>query len=307
MSQKNCAVVIYHHPCTDGFAAAWAFKKSTFPELYRRVKYVPTSYGVGLKDVPMLDGFVNDVFILDFSFSRQDTALIASQVDNVLVLDHHKTAQVDLENWTDKPDNVQVIFDMNRSGAGLAWDYFNLVRASRPQIINYVEDRDLWKHVLHASVAMNAPIKLIPFGNFDEFDKLAVQIETDPSGVIAMGQLLVKQKDTYVEQLVKLARACKFETASRVWISGLCVNCTFQFASDVGNELAKISGTFGATYYTDATGATNWSLRSIGDFDVSEIAKAFGGGGHKNAAGFKLFPTDEVEKEGVKVWAISEN
>jgi phosphoesterase RecJ-like protein len=27
-------------------------------------------------------------------------------------------------------------------------------------------------------------------------------------------------------------------------------------------------------------------LRSIGDFDVSKIALEFGGGGHKNAAGF---------------------
>jgi oligoribonuclease NrnB/cAMP/cGMP phosphodiesterase (DHH superfamily) len=28
------------------------------------------------------------------------------------------------------------------------------------------------------------------------------------------------------------------------------------------------------------------ALRSVGDFDVSEIAKQYGGGGHKNAAGF---------------------
>jgi nanoRNase/pAp phosphatase (c-di-AMP/oligoRNAs hydrolase) len=29
-----------------------------------------------------------------------------------------------------------------------------------------------------------------------------------------------------------------------------------------------------------------YSLRSIGDFDVSELAKRYGGGGHKNSAGF---------------------
>jgi uncharacterized protein len=33
-----------------------------------------------------------------------------------------------------------------------------------------------------------------------------------------------------------------------------------------------------------------WGLGSMGDFDVSEIAKAYGGGGHKNAAGFQSFP-----------------
>jgi oligoribonuclease NrnB/cAMP/cGMP phosphodiesterase (DHH superfamily) len=39
------------------------------------------------------------------------------------------------------------------------------------------------------------------------------------------------------------------------------------------------------------------ALRSIGDFDVSEIAKANGGGGHKNAAGYKF----DVLKELVKI------
>jgi nanoRNase/pAp phosphatase (c-di-AMP/oligoRNAs hydrolase) len=32
----------------------------------------------------------------------------------------------------------------------------------------------------------------------------------------------------------------------------------------------------------------NCSLRSNGGYDVSVIAKAFGGGGHKNAAGFEV-------------------
>ena len=34
-------------------------------------------------------------------------------------------------------------------------------------------------------------------------------------------------------------------------------------------------------------GVFNYSLRSKGDFDVSELAKRHGGGGHKNAAGFQ--------------------
>ncbi|NIV11578.1 MAG: bifunctional oligoribonuclease/PAP phosphatase NrnA, partial [Aliifodinibius sp.] len=31
-----------------------------------------------------------------------------------------------------------------------------------------------------------------------------------------------------------------------------------------------------------------YSLRSRGDFDVSALAERFGGGGHKNAAGFRV-------------------
>ena len=41
------------------------------------------------------------------------------------------------------------------------------------------------------------------------------------------------------------------------------------------------------SYFKTNSGKYKYSLRSKGDFDVSIIAKAFGGGGHKNAAGFE--------------------
>jgi oligoribonuclease NrnB/cAMP/cGMP phosphodiesterase (DHH superfamily) len=44
---------------------------------------------------------------------------------------------------------------------------------------------------------------------------------------------------------------------------------------------------FSASYFIKE-GKKIYSLRSRGDFDVSVIAKAFGGGGHKNAAGFSV-------------------
>jgi len=64
------------------------------------------------------------------------------------------------------------------------------------------------------------------------------------------------------------------------------------FSSDLGHALSKLSGTYGLTY--------NWygkrqyyecGLRSIAEFDVSELAKVFSGGGHKNASGFTVDQT----------------
>jgi nanoRNase/pAp phosphatase (c-di-AMP/oligoRNAs hydrolase) len=71
---------------------------------------------------------------------------------------------------------------------------------------------------------------------------------------------------------------------------GLAVNCSPQFSSDVGHKLALLSGTFGCTWQVEnfLTGGAKFSLRSNGDYDVSAIAKANGGGGHKNAAGFYM-------------------
>ena len=44
----------------------------------------------------------------------------------------------------------------------------------------------------------------------------------------------------------------------------------------------------GLTWFERADNQIQFSLRSIGDIDVSEIAKVYIGGGHKNAAGFRL-------------------
>jgi phosphoesterase RecJ-like protein len=65
----------------------------------------------------------------------------------------------------------------------------------------------------------------------------------------------------------------------------------------------------GISLREDQTGLIKLSLRSWGDKDVQTIAAAFGGGGHRNAAGASLSgPLAEVEQRLVdyiqKAWAI---
>ena len=47
---------------------------------------------------------------------------------------------------------------------------------------------------------------------------------------------------------------------------------------------------FVGSYFEDANGTRRWSLRSRPDFDVSEVAKKLGGGGHRQASGFREKP-----------------
>ena len=68
-----------------------------------------------------------------------------------------------------------------------------------------------------------------------------------------------------------------------------CVNTTI-LVSEVAGCLAETysDAPFGAIFFVLNTGEVVYSLRSRGEFDVSEVAKQYGGGGHKNAAGFKI-------------------
>jgi hypothetical protein len=71
-------------------------------------------------------------------------------------------------------------------------------------------------------------------------------------------------------------------------INGLAINASALFASELGNLLAINSGTFGLIWQVGADGLVKASLRACGKIDVAHIATSFGGGGHPNAAGFRM-------------------
>ena len=122
------------------------------------------------------------------------------------------------------------------------------------------------------------------------------------------GQAILRAHDQNVQSVVKgAARNCSIvpavidsvESYKSPWVwwhdeehgdtcgaNGLAANCPPHLQSDVGHELANQSGTFGLLWFIDKDNNCRCSLRSNGDYDVSAIAKAFGGGGHRNAAGF---------------------
>ena len=60
------------------------------------------------------------------------------------------------------------------------------------------------------------------------------------------------------------------------------------FSSQIGNIIANKLPPMGIVWYEEKDGSVHVSLRSIGDTDVSKMAKKFGGGGHKHAAGFRV-------------------
>jgi len=51
---------------------------------------------------------------------------------------------------------------------------------------------------------------------------------------------------------------------------------------------------FSVSYCDRADGKRSYSLRSRNGFDVSVVAKAFGGGGHPGAGGFTLSAPDII-------------
>lgn len=295
------AVVIYHFPCMDGFASAWAFNQLKESDYGKdNVSYIPDNYPAESANEQELEGY--DVYILDFSYPRDALARMCQYANKVILLDHHKTAQADLENWEDKPANLEIIFDMTRSGAKITWEYFAPLDMDSA-LIEYVSDRDLWKFALANSKAINAVVAQTPY-TFEKYKELDDAIYATPVMTYKLGESLMNQHQKFCEEMAESARKLIITTEDGIQHEGLAVNTTYQFASEVGNILAKKSGTYGATYFSDKEGAVKFSLRSIGDYDVSVIAKQCGGGGHKNASGFILHPNETDRSDTIKVWTI---
>lgn len=165
-------LVIYHGNCFDGFTAAWIARK--FLPNPDDIVFHSGVYGCEppWKEIERADR----VFILDFSYPRDVMIRIASLMrdktsrpDGFLVLDHHISAQKDCEGL----DFCR--FDMEQSGAGLAWQYFSSGKQESviPNWIEMVEDRDLWRFNYGGTKAFHAYMASyeMTFENWDAFDR----------------------------------------------------------------------------------------------------------------------------------------
>lgn len=286
-------LVIYHGGgCFDGFCCAWLFHLA-FPE----ADFVAAQY-----DQPPPDVAGRDVLMADFSYGRDVLLEMNAKAKSLVVLDHHKTAEEALRGLS------FCTFDMTKSGGRMVWEWlwekqllppkyigapFGPYHA--PWLVHYTEDRDLWKWELPLSREINAALRSHPmdFGLWDTMAFWQYHIRliqgharvSDPGFDLHKfaddGRAILRAEAQVVAQHVKNAR--EIEIAGH---KVLAANATTQF-SEIAGELAK-DRPFGACYFDRGDGQRVWSLRSReGGVDVSQIAKMFGGGGHKQAAGFQ--------------------
>mgnify|MGYP001565300630 CR=1 FL=1 len=316
-------LVIFHNPCADGSGAAFA----AWCKFGEEAEYRPAKYG----DAAPTDDEVRgrDVYVLDFSYPRAELERVATAAGRLVVLDHHKTAEADLAGLP------YAKFDMGKSGAVMTWEHLH-PGVEVPEVLLYVEDRDLWRWALPRSREVSAALSARGVSedfralNFDPSCMRLPENLVQQGGLFNLGnegEAILRMQRRYVEVIAATAekvvlqypgardfshKACprhrvhgdftrdccddclgvaRYGVETFVLVSCLAVGSTI-LQSEVGNVLAERSRDAGAqplaaVWYRDGErGVFRVSLRSVGDFDVSVIAKAHGGGGHRNAAGF---------------------
>jgi len=265
--EKLC---IYHGNCLDGFAAAWAVRFA----LGDRVEFYKGIHQQAPPDVKD-----RDVILVDFSYKRDVLETMLGVAASITILDHHISAEKDLSALL-RAGRIKGLFDMDKSGAMLAWQWFNPEQPA-PALIAYIQDRDLWQFRLDGSREINAALSSYPY-DFCLWDKFMA----DDAAVEALrrdGQAIERKLQNDVQQLIASG-------VRRMVIGGYDVpvlNVSSAYVSDAGHILS-VGEAFAACYWDHANGRS-FSLRSdIDGMDVAEVAKKYGGGGHEKAAGFTV-------------------
>lgn len=260
--------VLYHASCPDGWAAAYC----AWTVLGDESEYIPVQYQEPAP--PIEEG--DRVYIVDFSYPREVLIEMEAKLSEIRVLDHHKTAQENLLGLN------FALFDMQKSGAMLAWEYWH-PKEPAPELIRYIQDRDLWKHELPFTEEIYVALRQYPF-EFPVWHELALLSSSEFVARLSSegAPLLAERKREIAE------KASQFHWEN---IGGYRVPVVEadRYYSDIANLLCKQHPDVPfAACYRFQNGKKKWDLRSIGDFDVSIIAKQFKGGGHKNSSGFSI-------------------
>ena len=269
-------LIIYHgRRCPDGFGAALAAWLFYGPE----AEFLALDHG-DIQSVAQLPALQERaVYILDFSFSAEILSAIDAQAAKLVMLDHHKSAAEALTGFACRCGVVH--FDMHKSGARLAWEFFHPA-APVPALVRYIEDRDLWTWHYPESAGYLAALDMEPL-DFARWAEIAAFTPAQTDEFMHRGQAMDEKFSKLAADIAESAQPLVFNGQS-----GLMVNAPGVFHSLIGNLLSAKSMTFALMWTVGKDGMVKIGLRSQRNYDCIPLAQSLGGGGHAQACGCKI-------------------
>lgn len=304
----------FYHTDVDGKCAGAIVKKWWDNQLQTLsdgisldvAEYFPIDYK---DDFPFDEILTNEeIYIVDFSLQKEGEFKKLQEITkDITWIDHHKTA---IEKHPDIQD-LKGIRDISKAGCELAWQYF-FPNKDIPLAVTYVGRYDVWDfsefgeilNEFQAGIRLQEHYPESPIWQgllkesykltIDELEKLQSErpnIHLKPNGqigglddvlenILKEGKIALKFRTNRYASLVK---AFSFFTEFEGY-KAICCN--------VGSVSSQLFDSVKEDYdlmIPFVFDGKQWtvSLYTKKDIDCSEIAKKYGGGGHKQAAGFQ--------------------
>jgi len=286
--------IIYHKNCYDGFAGFFLLHHNNLIDT-DAIIYPDQPFSKIIP--PDIDN--KDVIIVDVAYGIEILEEISKKTKSLLFIDHHVSTHLDIKNVNFK--NTTVIYDKQHSGSWLVWNNFYNSKKI-PSFIRYIEDSDTGKYSFNSTKSFMI--------------SLEVNYDLEPT----MNNLIKWEKLFNKKEIIHLIKLGKFYLQYDDTLTNInkkkYVFTTFpsQMIFEKYNDIFKKKGQYKVAVYT---GSPCPSIRSLSEkiqlesdcdifmiwnyqldkkktiitmrsnkVDISEIAKAFGGGGHEGASSF---------------------
>lgn len=305
-------IYIYHHNDHDGIIAAGVLYNHLSERRKQQVIFNMIDYNVELNFDHINFGNCDEVYFLDYSFSSKHNQeefkkLLERRIDgdDVVWIDHHKTSIGLFDDY-----NITGI--RNTALCGAAWtylwcndlmnSYYNLSKEEAsnkfhdceggiPVFLKYIDDYDCWKKMymatndFHYGLILSDPRDLIIERLLDKnidgaFLYMEYQVIIE-QGKQIQAYLNFENKEYHIDMY-------GFEYTLPEEHGGLKCFCLNRKGNSImfGDKIKEYDVVI-PFYYNN--GKWTYSIYSIKeDIDCSEVAKTYGGGGHKGAAGFTI-------------------
>ena len=302
-------LIASHANCLDGAVAAWiaydAISNMCHLLKVNEVKIIYLNYdeeSVNELKNHRQSRMYDCLFILDYSVSTDVLLDLeeAHPIGNIVLLDHHETAFLNLLGEGVHPNKrtiyraaSTVILDASKSGCLLTWDYF-YGEGPVPRLVTYVNDHDLWKKRLPHTKEVAAYLKwtnqkytvdaMYKMNNLFQEDKSFEALVREGASFLRFQNLLIEQLLLYVKYRDDAYRDI---TYGEITVDAAVNNDILKLVSEIGEAIYKTKPVVARVRCKLADGRYKVSLRSNrDDINCATLAKEHGGGGHKGAASY---------------------
>lgn len=289
VSVKSKILNYYHKDCLDGSSSACALIKK-FGE---NVKCIALSHEYAISEIvnEITNNEYEEIYFTDFCLKEEDMKKVLSVYTNpVKVIDHHDGVETYLKLLENKFNNFTYIFDNNKSGAMLTWEYF-FKEYEIPETIKRVQDRDIWAWKIEDTKYVTSYLmQFIP-----DLNVLLKELY-DLYNCIKNGKILTDHDETIKNKIYELISEgplmLKVENLPdlKIFNSNL-------YTSELGNLISKLNNE-PVGIYNIRNRIIYISIRSIeGQSNYAQqYAQTLGGNGHKHASGCRINLIDFLQK-----------
>lgn len=287
-------MICFHHNDADGRCAAfWVGLSAGLndTELGYEPRFVEMTYS---RDFPIeMVRKDEQIYIVDFSISPEDMGRLLEITKDVTWIDHHVTAIAKYKNYPHDIRGVRYdgvagcmltycyLHHMTDRGSGPIKPFDIHMTRCAPQFTKLIADWDVWKFeygydTRYFITALNAE-NTNPDGDLWT-DLLLDGDLIKTSDIIRRGHIMLQYRDGFMRDYTDLGFETQFE-GYRCFAMNIG-HASSEFFKSVADKMYDILIPF-------VFDGEKWTVSMYSKMiDVSEIAKRYGGGGHKNAAGF---------------------